>query len=91
MRDYSLVILKYNKGIISHLLRLDHITTGYVLLITNLVEVKRRNTGPILIVNRTEWSRLIGYLGLSIEANPSRVGKNNVYLSILGIYQTLHM
>ena len=84
-------ILEYNKGIISHLSWLDHITTGYVLLITNLVEVKRGNTGPILIVNRTEWSKLIGYLGLSIEANPSRVGENNVYLSILGIYQPLHM
>ena len=81
-----------DKGIISDLIRLDPITEVSVLLTDNLVALKRGNHDPILTVKRTEWRKFIDYFGLSIEANPSRVGEKNVYIYlILGIYQALHL
>ena len=80
-------ILGDNEGIISYLLRIDTINAGPVIITANLVEPKRKNTDPILAVKRTEWRRSIDYFGLSIEAKPYRVVKENVYFSILSIYQ----
>ena len=48
-------ILGDNEGSISHILRLDTITSGYILITSNLVALKRGNSDPILIVKRTEW------------------------------------
>ena len=76
-----------NKGRISHTLWLDPITAGCVLLTAKLVALKRGNIEPILTVKRTEWRKFIYYFGLSIEANPSRVGKNNVYFPLMGYIQ----
>ena len=45
---------------------------------------KEVNIGLILILKRTEWRKFIDYFGLSIEANPSRVGKNNIYIFHIG-------
>ena len=56
-----------------------------------LVYLKMENTEPILTVNIIEWGKFIDYLGLVIEGDTSRVGKKNVYSSILYIYQALHM
>ena len=36
---------------------------------------------PILTVEIIEWRKFIDYFGLSIEANPFKVGKKDVYLS----------
>ena len=72
-------ILGDNEVIISHILRLDHITVGSILLTDNLVVLKRGNDEPILIVKRTEWKKFIDYFGLIIEANLCRVGKKNIY------------
>ena len=54
-------ILGDNKGIISHLLRLDPIIVGYIVLTNNLVALKKKNDEPILIVKRTEWRTLFDY------------------------------
>ena len=43
-------ILGDNEGSISHILRLDPITAGSILLTANLVALKRGNSEPILIV-----------------------------------------
>ena len=67
-------------GIISHLLRIYPITAGSIFCTHNLVALKREPYEPFLIVKRTEWRKLIGYFGLIIEANPSRVGKKNIYI-----------
>ena len=80
-----------NERIISHILRIDTITEGSILLTADLIALKRENCEPILIVNRTEWRKFIDYFGLSIEADPSRVGKNHTFFSISGIYQALNM
>ena len=64
-------ILGDNEGSISHLLRIDYITAGSILLTAKLVSLKRRNSDPIFTVKRTEWRKFIDYFGLSIEANPS--------------------
>ena len=72
-------ILGLNKVRISHTLHPDTITAGYILLTNNLVALKRNNYDPILIVKRTEWRKLIDSFGLSIEAGPYRVVKNNSY------------
>ena len=72
-------ILWDNEGIISDLLQIDTISAGYVLLASNLVELKRENPDPILTVKIIEWRKLIDSFGLSIEADPSRAGKKNVY------------
>ena len=79
-------ILGDNEGIISHILLIDTIYVGSVLITTNLVALKRENNDPILIVKRTEWVKFIDYFGLSIEADPSRVGKNNVYIFPCWLY-----
>ena len=60
-------ILGDNKVRISHILRIDTITTGSVLIIANLVAPKRENSEPILIVKKTEWMKFIDYFGLIIE------------------------
>ena len=54
--------LRYNKGRISHILWLDPIDAGSILLTANLVALKRENYEPILTVEGTEWSKLIDYL-----------------------------
>ena len=82
-------ILGENKEIISHILRLDTITLGSSLLTDNLVALKRVNYDTILILKRTEWSKFIDYFGLIIEADPSNMGRKNIYFSVLGIYQSL--
>ena len=68
-----------NKGSISDPLRLDTITAGSILLTANIIALKRGNYEPILIVKITECRKFIEYFGLSIEADPSRVGKKNVH------------
>ena len=35
-------------------------------------------------MKRTEWSKFIDYFGLSVEADPSKVGKNNVQFLCIG-------
>ena len=74
-------ILRDNNGSISYILKLDPITPGSVLLNSNLVAPNRENIEPILTVKRTKWSKSIGYFGLSIGADPSMVGKKNVYFA----------
>ena len=68
-------ILGYNEGRKSHLLRLDTINTGYILLTAKLVALKREIYAPILILKITEWRKFIDYFGLSIEDDPSRMSK----------------
>ena len=77
-------ILGDNNGSISHLLRLDYIAAGYILLTDKFVALKRENSEPILIVKRTEWRKFIDYFGLSNEADPSRVGKKKVHFAFIG-------
>ena len=84
-------ILGDNEESISHILRLDHISSGSILLTSNLVALKRENSEPILTSKRTEWSKFIDYFGQIIDSNPSRVGKKNVHFFILGLYQALHL
>ena len=72
-------ILGDSKGNISHILRFDPITAGSILLYVKLVALKRENYDLILVVKITEWSKFIDYFGLSIESEPSKVGKKNVY------------
>ena len=74
------IYLRITKVIILHLLRIYNFTKGYVLITDNLVSLKKENMDIILIVKIIEWRKLIDYFGLSIEANPSRVVKNNVYI-----------
>ena len=53
--------------------------------------MKRSNYEPILIVKRTEWRKLIDYFGISIEADPSNVGKKYVkFVRIGSITSTLY-
>ena len=84
-------ILGDNEGSISNILRIDPITAGYILFTVDLFAPKIINSDPILTLKRTEWRKFIDYFGLSIEANPSKVGKKNVHFSILGLYQSFHM
>ena len=56
----------------------------FSLFTVNLVALKRENYEPILIVKITEWRKFIEYFGLSIEAAPSKVGKNNVRFVRIG-------
>ena len=72
-------ILRDNKGSISYCLHIDPITEGYFLLTSNIIFMKRENTQPILTVKIIERRKLIDYFGLIIEADPSRVGKKNIY------------
>ena len=73
-----------NEGSISHILRLNHITAGSILLTTNLVALKGGNFEPISIVTRTEWMKFIDYFGLSIETDLAKVGKLNVHFFCIG-------
>ena len=77
-------ILGDNEGSISHLLHIDPITAGSNLLTANLVDLKRGDYEPILIVKRTEWRKFIDSFGRSIEADPSKVGKKNVHFVRIG-------
>ena len=77
-------IFGYNKGSISHLLWLDPITAGSILLTANLVALKRGISEPNLIMKRTEWRKFIDYFGRSIEADPYMVGKKNVQFFHIG-------
>ena len=77
-------ILGDNEEMISHLLRIVPIAAGSILLTADLVSLKRGNYEPILIAKRTEWSKFIEYFGLSIEADPSKEGKKNVYIFYIG-------
>ena len=77
-------ILRDNEGIISHLLQLDPINAGSILLTSNLFAPKRENYEPILTVKIIEWRKLIDYFGLIIEADPSRVGKKKIYTFHIG-------
>ena len=77
-------ILDDNEVSISDILRLGTITAGSVLITTNLSVLKRENHELILKVKRTEWRKFIGYFGLSIEADLSRVGKKKVYILHIG-------
>ena len=52
---------------LSHILLIDPINAGSVLLTTKLVYLKRENTEAILTVKITEWSKFIYFPGLSIE------------------------
>ena len=73
-----------NKGRISHLLLIDIITSGHVILADNLFELKRETFELILTVKRTEWRKFIDYFGLRIEANLSRVVTKNKYSVKIG-------
>ena len=77
-------ILGDNEVSIQDILRLGTITAGSVLITTNLFVPKKENHEPILKVKRTEWMKFIDYFGLSIEADPSRVGKKKVYIFPIG-------
>ena len=77
-------ILGDNDGIISPILRLDAITAGYILLTAKLFALKRENSDPILTVKSIEWRKFIDYFGLSIKADPSRVGKKKIHLFHIG-------
>ena len=77
-------ILGDNEGSISDILRIDNITTGCFLLTSNTNVLKREYPEPILTVKVTEWRKFIDYFGLSIETNPSSVGKKNVYFFHIG-------
>ena len=59
-------ILGDNEGSISHILRLDTITEGSILLNVKIVALKRENYEPILTVKITEWIKFIDYFGQSI-------------------------
>ena len=77
MRWYN--ILGDNEGSISDLIWFNPITEGYFLLTAKVVASKRENPEPILTVKIIEWRKFINYFGLSIEADPSRVGRKNIY------------
>ena len=72
------------KGSIPHLQRIDHITAGYILLAVKLAALKKGNSEPVLVVKRTEWRKFIDCFGQSIEADPSRVGKNEIHFVHIG-------
>ena len=84
-------ILVDNNGSISYILQLDPFTTGSILLTADLIALKRENTESILAVKIIEWRKFIDCFVWSVEANPSRVDKNNIYFCVKGIYQALHM
>ena len=77
-------ILGDNRVSISHILWIDPIITGSILLIDNIVAMKREKSEPILILKRNEWTKLIDSFGLSIDTDLSRVRKLNVYFIHIG-------
>ena len=56
-----------------------------------MIFLKRGNPEPILTVKIIEWRKFIDCYGHSVEADPSRVEKKNIYFSLLGIYQALRI
>ena len=70
-----------------------HIFYGLVLLLQGLFyplltffRRKGGNSEPILIVKRTEWRKSIDCFDLSIETDPSKVGKKGcTNMSVLGL------
>ena len=72
-------ILGGEKGSISHIVQLDTITSGSILLTANLVALKRENYEPILILKITELRKFIYYFGLSTESDPYRVVKQDIH------------
>ena len=59
---------------------------GLILLMPGLIyspitflHQKEKILSPLKNIKITEWSKFIDYFGTSIEADPSRVGKKNVY------------
>ena len=84
-------ILGDKEGSISYILWFDPITEGYFILTSNIIFLKEENPEPILTVKIIEWRKFIDYFGLSIEANPTRVNKKNLYLPVLGLHQALHL
>ena len=83
-RIWCFNILGDNERSISHILRIDIITVGYILLTTNLVVIKRENSKPIFIAKKTELRLFIDYSGLCIEVDPSREGKRNIFFFHIG-------
>ena len=79
-------ILRGDTGSISHILQLNPITPGSVLLTSNIVATNREKPEPILTAKIIEWRKFIDYFGLSIEVDPSSVGKRTWIFSIFGIY-----
>ena len=77
-------ILGDNEGSVSQPLQLDIITAGSILLTSNRVVLKRDSPEPILTVKRTEWRKFIDYSGISIEDDPSRVGKKSAHFIHIG-------
>ena len=82
MRCYN--ILVDNNGSISNLLQLHPFTRGSILLTAKLDALKRVNTESILTVKIIEWRKFIGFYGRSVEADPSRVEKKNIYFACIG-------
>ena len=85
-----------NNRSISNLLQLDNFTRGSILLTANLDALKRGNTESILTVTIIEWRKFIGFYGRSVEADPSRVDKKNIYFVCIGyitspLYVNTHM
>ena len=76
--------LEDNKGSISHILRLDSITAGYILLTATIFAPRRENYDPILTMKGTEWRKFIDYFGISTESDPSRVDIINVIIVHIG-------
>ena len=56
-------ILVYNKGSISHILPLETINVGSIILNANLVALKRNKYESISIIKITEWRKFIEYFG----------------------------
>ena len=78
-------ILGYNWVIISHHLRICHISARSFLITADRVSLISKNTDPILTVKIIEWIKFNDYIGLSIEADPLRVVKKNLIFFILDI------
>ena len=73
-------ILGDNKVSIKHILQLDTIDKGSILITANLVILKRENLEPNLTVKIINWRKFIDYFGLSIAADSSRVKKTYIFL-----------
>ena len=54
-------------GSISHLLQLDPINQGSVLLNSTLFALKRENPDPILTVKIIEWRKFIDHFPFSVQ------------------------
>ena len=77
-------ILGDNEGSMPHILQLDPITGGSILLTVKLVVPKKENYDTILTVKITEWRKFIDYFGQNIESNPSKVGQKNPHSVRIG-------